>query len=199
MSAYEKLSWEYIDSLCLTAEDFKEFSSKLKTYKGVGSLEEGLYPDMEEAFYSCIDYYSCVPNIDLFVDYYAEHLGVTDTTSKQFYEVQVELHNAYTQQYSLLHFYHMAKENKHIEKVLFVYKYYKENNIKLFTKFKGSWFGIKEQDEEVEVPESMKHTKLFYKKPTKMQVEQVRTVGSKMNLYTQGFVKSLVLYLNTLK
>lgn len=200
VKAYELLSWKYIDTIGLNYKDFDDFVPKINTYKGVSNLaNEDFYPDMREEFYSCIASLEYVPNIELFSSFYADRLGISNENSKEFYPVKAKLHEYYNKEYTNLHLYHMMKEEKEFERPLFVYKYYKENNIRLFFKFNNVWYGLKTSPEESKVPESMEGTKLFYLAPTSQQIDTVDTKGSKVTIFNKTFLTALQVYLNTLK
>lgn len=146
---YEKLSWEYIDPLELTTQDFEDFAGTLNL-KVEGQANNYFIetrvklPLFNASFYSFINYHKYVPKPEDFADtYFSDNEeAITKFSEDHQKAIRGRLFRTYTSLFRDIHFYHFLRESGHFEKVLFVLKYDVESKVDAFVKYLDNWYGL---------------------------------------------------------
>lgn len=147
-----KTSWEYIDPMGLRAETIEAFyqSSLLDV---VGKEKDDyienklrIEPSMVGYFYYFLDCYQRIPTQMEFIKFYylANKNWIAKNIGKGNYHKAFfgRLSRFYPSMLRDIHFYHVLKESKEFDKVLFSLKHDLEAKIDIFVKKNHQWYGI---------------------------------------------------------
>lgn len=166
-------SWDYIDKMNLSVRDIEEFYQSMYL-DVVGKVRDSYIedkismPPMVPVFYYFIYLYGGIPNQDQYIRFY-KYINEKwfDTYIKNKYEDALigRLSRFYPSMLRDFHFYHVLKESKQFNKVLFVLKYDLEGKVDIFVKSHIQWYGL-------QLRTKTKNSDMYYqKKPNRNAIE----------------------------
>lgn len=146
----DKLSWEYIDILHISVRSLEEFFKNMNL--SVVGQERNPYvedqlnpPSLVCYFYYFLYLYKRIPSQEEYMEFYylMNSEWVNTYVGKEYHAAfQGRLSRFYPSMLRDIHFYHLLKESKRFDKVLFVLKYDLDAKVDIFIKRNGEWYGI---------------------------------------------------------
>lgn len=147
----DKKSWDYIDTLGFRAQDIEEsfmtMTLDVRNKKKDQYIENQLHiaPSMVGTFYYYLLTQKRIPSQYHYIKFYCyvHKDWVLREVGKEHYEGFIgRLSRFYPSMLRDIHFYHVLKESKKFERVLFTLKHDLEAKVDCFLRRNGKWYGI---------------------------------------------------------